>query len=228
MEAAATTLAQTLSGLLLDTKVKVPAKHPSVHTDSLPLSPRVPSSPRTLLDSKSPADIPPNTPAVSLLLGTFLLINVLQFIAILALWRSTRRSDQRFPYQGIPKEDYDPTNPLASDDDVDQVVFADDDLPLSPGEDSRGHRHLAASSPHHSFRHLRSLSASSRRPLLWSEPVASIHSGESEGDEGSVRGANPGVEVEEMRRGKWFFAGSVGFLAVVWATFGAVSLVRLG
>lgn len=195
MEAAATTLAQTLSGLVLDTKSKVKTPSPPTGSD---------------LSEVDDPTIPPSTYGTWLLLFAFLVVNVLQLLTIVALWRAFARRcrSRQAEYDALPKDD---------EDAVDVSISLEDDS---------GRRLL-----HHPSR---SLSTSSHRPLLWSETGSTDSSAgsfdletDTVREEQAVKG--PVRELcseEELQRGRWFFGASLTFLLVVWATFGGVSLSR--
>jgi hypothetical protein len=209
MESAATTFAQTLSGLLLD---KVSKKKGGSAGDEMLMALK-----------KHP--IPPSTRGTWLLIATFLAINALQLLSILALWRAFGRrcarqatiaDDRGGAYAALPKADDEAVVDAGDEDEPAQAV----DEEGAAG--SRGPSRLHQPSS-------RTFSTSSRRPLLWSETASTLSSiGSVEAAGGSIAlVVDPRDCTEaEIRRGRWFFGASIGFLVLVWATFGAVSLFK--
>lgn len=222
MEAAATTLSQTLSGLLLDTKnkIKLPEFQPNSISPTFPaLVHRIPILKTFLAPAGPPPQIPPNSSATFLLIFTFLCINILQLGSVLALWRSAvRRCNSVAPteegYSALPKDN----SPGVEDDEEDIRPVGS----ASTSSGAAGFDNSAAVPSEEEFqhRHQRAWSTNSRRPLLYQPAAVEETSGEDESTL-NVRGG-------EERRGKAFFLASIVFVLSVWATFVGVSLWKLG
>lgn len=243
MESAATTLTQTLSGILLDS-------NPKMH---IPTFPKPPPSNTTVSfadapHSHPPSEIPPDTPSTHLLLLIFLLLNVFQLVTTLLLWRmaSSRREATLASTTAAPDPDdgsalsASPENGysiLPKEEENEQTI---DPSFLSPTSSSRpvGERSevaadgpasdRTASSPSGSSiplrKAIRSFSASSRRPLLDRRGSGRALSNE-EGTEGGL--GSPSLSWDERIRGRWFFILSIAFVLLVWSVFGGVAIWRL-
>ena len=203
MESAATTFAQTLSGLLLD---KVSKKKGGSAGDEM-------------LSILKKHPIPPSTRGTWLLIAAFLTVNALQLLSILGLWQAFSRRCARQAatvgpgvYAALPKAD-------------DEAVADGEDESAQTADDGGPEAAARGSSKPSS----RTFSTSSRRPLLWSETASTLSSvGSVEAAGGStVLVVDPrDCSEAEIERGRWFFGASIGFLILVWATFGAVSLFK--
>lgn len=244
MESAATTLTQTLSGILLDSNPKIhiptfPQPPPSNSTTS-PLAPTHPHS---------PGDIPPDTPSTHLLLLIFLLLNIFQLATTLLLWRlaASRRTASLAATSSAPDPDDESALSASPEDGYaalpkqeEQEEETTDRSLLSPSSSQRplGIRSedgtdgpqssRTSSSPSGSSiplrKGIRTLSASSRRPLL--DRRGSGRALASEEGVGGALGDTP-LSWDERIRGRWFFVASIAFVVLVWAVFGGVAVWRL-
>ncbi|KAL7411643.1 major facilitator superfamily domain-containing protein [Mrakia frigida] len=246
MESAATTLTQTLSGLLLDAS-------PKIHLPTFP-KPTPPSNSSSILvvpPSSPPQDIPPDTTSTHLLLLLFLLLNVLQLATTIFLWRtaSSRLAASLLSSTTVtpnPNSDDPPSTSLASDgyaplpkeeEDRDELDLEEERLPPPASTSLRTSDDLPSSPASvHSTSSLgplrnkiRTLSASSRRPLISRTRSGRDLSAGGDGGEGCSSGGL-GVTVlgwAERRRGRWFFFMSLAFVFSSWAVFGGVAIWRL-
>jgi len=238
MESAATTLTQTLSGLLLDAS-------PKIH---LPTFPKPPPSNSSSSLVAPPQDIPPDTASTHLLLLLFLILNVFQLATTIFLWRtasahfaaSLAASSTTIPNPNGDDQppiilDFDGYAPLPKEEeDRDELDLEEERLPASTSlRTSDEVPSSPASSQQSSSRiplrnKIRTLSASSRRPLISRTRSGRVLSAGGDGaDAASSGGLGVVLGWAERRRGRWFFFTSLAFVFSSWAVFGGVAIWRL-